>query len=355
MAECPWGSGALAGKDCQEGWQNEILLDVRDGLLNPSEAVRVAVSSGHGTGKSALACWLVLWALCTLPDTRCIITANTANQLSQKTMGEMHKWHRLCLWRDWFEISAMSLASTAPGHERTWRADAVPWSKENSEAFAGLHNSGKRILVVFDEASAIDDEIWRVTEGALTDENTDLIWAVFGNPTRNSGRFRECWGKLRHRWHCWQIDSRTAKKTNKQQLAQFVADYGEDSDYCRIRVKGEFPRQGSMQFIGDGLVDAATMREASANIFDPLVLGCDIARFGDDATVIWARKGRDASTIPPIRLRGADTMTVAGRIAEEAQRLNTDAVVIDGASLRAGAVDRCRRLNGRNIFDGQFS
>jgi len=28
------------------------------------------------------------------------------------------------------------------------------------ESFAGLHNQGNRILVLFDEASAIDDVIW---------------------------------------------------------------------------------------------------------------------------------------------------------------------------------------------------
>ncbi|MDU9765474.1 terminase, partial [Helicobacter pylori] len=78
----------------------------------------------------------------------------------------------------------------------------VPWSERNTEAFAGLHNQGKRILVIYDEASAIPDIIWEVTEGALTDKNTQIIWACFGNPTRNKGRFRECFapGKFAHRW-----------------------------------------------------------------------------------------------------------------------------------------------------------
>ena len=63
------------------------------------------------------------------------------------------------------------------------------WNKNNTEAFAGLHNQGKRIVVVFDEASAIDDTIWEVTEGALTDSDTEILWLAFGNPTRNTGRF----------------------------------------------------------------------------------------------------------------------------------------------------------------------
>ena len=74
----------------------------------------------------------------------------------------------------------------------------VPWSERNTEAFAGLHNKGKRILLIFDEASAIPDVIWEVSEGALTDEGTQIIWCVFGNPTRNTGRFKGCFtGKTR--------------------------------------------------------------------------------------------------------------------------------------------------------------
>ncbi|MEI7000490.1 terminase, partial [Klebsiella pneumoniae] len=88
----------------------------------------------------------------------------------------------------------------------------------NTEAFAGLHNERKRIIVVFDEASNIADLVWEVAEGALTDEDTEIIWVAFGNPTRNTGRFRECFRKYRHRWKCAQIDSRTVEGTNKQQL-----------------------------------------------------------------------------------------------------------------------------------------
>ncbi|RRF76892.1 hypothetical protein EAO18_26305 [Klebsiella pneumoniae] len=80
--------------------------------------------------------------------------------------------------------------SNDPDHDKRWRADAIPWSEHNTEAFAGLHNERKRIVVVFDEASNIADLVWEVAEGALTDEDTEIIWVAFGNPTRNTGRFR---------------------------------------------------------------------------------------------------------------------------------------------------------------------
>ena len=84
---------------------------------------------------------------------------------------------------------------------------------------------------------------------------TEIVWAVFGNPTRNTGRFKECFGSLRHRWNGQQVDSRTVSFTNKTQIDQWVKDYGEDCDFVRVRVRGEFPRAGSMQFIDSERVD----------------------------------------------------------------------------------------------------
>jgi hypothetical protein len=172
----------------------------------------------------------------------------------------------------------------------------IPWSEHRTEAFAGLHNQGKRIIVIFDEASAIPDVIWETTEGALTDADTKIIWGVFGNPTRNTGRFRECFGRFRHRWHLWQVGSRATKLTNKEQINQWIADYGEDSDFVRVRVRGVFPRAGDMQFISTEMAEAAMSdkRDPPSTIYDPLVLGVDVARFGDDATVLCPRRARDA-------------------------------------------------------------
>ena len=99
----------------------------------------------------------------TCDDCRGVVTANTESQLKQKSWSELQKWHRLCLWNAWFTLSATALYSSDPTHEKTWRIDAVPWSISSVESFAGLHNAGKRILVVFDEASAIPDTIWGVT------------------------------------------------------------------------------------------------------------------------------------------------------------------------------------------------
>lgn len=354
-----WGVGELAEHEGPDTWQVDILTTIGDklksGAIDASEAVaivlaaeepqvvRIGVASGHGIGKSALVAWIIEWGVSTFEDTRGVVTANTESQLRTKTWAELAKWHRRCICGHWFELTATALYSRDPKHEKTWRIDMSPWSERNTEAFAGLHNQGKRVLVIFDEASAIPKIIWETSEGALTDSNTQIIWVAFGNPTRNDGRFRECFGALKHRWITRQIDSRTARMTNKAQIAQWVADYGEDSDFVRIRVRGVFPRAGSQQFIGSEMVEEAAKREAGAAMYDALVLGVDPARFGDDESVIYIRKGRDGRTHPPLRYRGLDNMQLAARVAEQYEFYRADAIFCD-AGAGSGVIDRLRQL-----------
>lgn len=348
LACFPWGeAGELEQHQGPHEWQRKLLCDVRDGLRDISSAIHEAVSSGHGVGKSSLVAWLILWAMATHEDTRGVVTANTESQLRTKTWPELAKWYRLFIAKHWFTMTATSLYSVDPDHEKTWRIDAIPWSEKNTEAFAGLHNQGKRILVIFDEASAIPDIIWETTEGALTDADTQIIWGVFGNPTRNSGRFRECFGRFRHRWTTHRVDSRNVSIPNKKQIEQWIADYGEDSDFVRVRVRGEFPRASSTQFIPIDLVEAAMSddRDVDVGVFDPLVMGVDVARFGDDETVIRLRRGRDARSLPELRFRGKDTMFIAAKIGELHAEYRPDAIFIDGGGVGGGVVDRCRALS----------
>lgn len=346
MVAFPWGEkGELQAHEGPDNWQRDVLFAIRDGL-SPSAAVQIAVASGHGPGKSTLVAWIILWAMSTFEDTKGVVTANTEVQLRTKTWPELAKWHRLCICSHWFHLTATALTSIDPQHEKTWRIDAVPWSEKNTEAFAGLHNQGRRVLVLIDEASAVPPIIWETTEGALTDIDTEIIWGAFGNPTRNSGRFRECFGRFRHRWRTYQVDSRTARMTNKEQIARWIADYGEDSDFVRVRVRGVFPRAGTMQFISSESVELAMSAERDVVVtrLDPLVMGVDVARFGDDSSVIRLRRGRDARTIEPRKLRGVDTMTLAAEVARLYEIHQPDAIFIDEGGVGGGVVDRCRLL-----------
>lgn len=345
MRAFPWGEKGtdLENYSGPDEWQIKQLNGIRDDLAK-GLPIQLATASGHGVGKSTEVSWLILWAMATKEFTRGVVTANTESQLRTKTWPELAKWHRLFIARHWFDMTATSIRSVNSSEEQGWRIDAIPWSEKSTESFAGLHNKGKRILVIFDEASAIPDVIWETVEGALTDEGTEIIWAAFGNPTRNSGRFRECFGRFKHRWRTWQVDSRTVRITNKAQISAWEQDYGEDSDFFRVRVKGEFPRAGTMQFIPADLVDAARKREPEAKLYDPLVMGVDVARFGDDQSVIVLRRGRDAKSIAWVTLRGADTMQLAARIVDMAAQFRPDAIFVDEGGVGGGVVDRLNML-----------
>ena len=354
----PWGEpGQLASYSGPEAWQWDVLGDIDAGLLTPNEAIQLATASGHGIGKSALVSWIILWAFSTAPDTRGVITANTETQLKTKTWAELGKWFNLFIARDHFYLTATALLSKDPARERTWRIDQIPWSEKNPQAFAGLHNKGRRLLLIFDEASEIADIIWETAEGALTDSDTEILWLVFGNPTRSTGRFRDCFDSTRHGkyWKSRQIDARTVNGTitNRTLHNRWIEAYGIDSDFCRIRILGQFPRMGEMEFISAADVDAAMEREVHVFDTDPLALGVDVARYGANESVLWFRKGRDARTIIPQSFRGINTVELAAKVSQAFFTYHVDGIFIDGGGVGGGVVDNVRNMQ-LFCFDVQF-
>lgn len=353
----PWREPGPLETARLEPWQEAVLCEIRDRLATPDgQPILLARTSGHGIGKSALFSILNHWAICPYPDAKGVITANTETQLKTKTWVEMAKWHRMFIAREFFSMTATALFSRDPEHSRTWRLDLVPWSERNTEAFAGLHNENRRIFVGMDEASAIPDVIHEVTEGALTDANAQIIWVMFGNPTRNQGRFREAFpgGRFAKRWNTAAIDSRTVSFTNKSQLEKWVEDYGDDSDFVRVRVKGEFPRVDATSFISLDAARAAAVRTLPDVSGEPVVLGVDVARFGDDLTVIYPRKGLDARSLQPEIYHGLDTIQVAARVATAMNRYAASVAFVDGTGLGGGVVDQLRRLRVP-VLEVQFS
>lgn len=352
----PWGEpgGPLEDFAGPEPWQREHLIEIGNRLkANPHMPIQEAIASGHGIGKSADIGMVLCWAMSTHEDTRGVVTAGTDTQLRTKTAPEVAKWFRMAINASWWQITATAIYSVDPAHEKSWRCDFIPWNEKNPEAFAGTHNQGKRIVVFYDEASQIPEIIWQTTEGALTDAKTEIIWLTRGNPTRNTGRFKECFGRYRHRWYTRQIDSRSVSFTNKTQIQQWIDDYGLDSDFVRVRVLGEFPRAGSMQFISTDLVEAAMAREPVCHMFEPLIMGVDVARFGDDQTVIAFRRGRDACTVGWRKYRNIDTMDLAAEISRAMDEEKVDAVFIDDGSFGVAVCDRLRHLH-RDVIPVTF-
>lgn len=331
----PWGEPGTPLEDMEgpDEWQIQILKDIGKQLKKGKDlqtAIQEAVASGHGIGKSALISWLIHFAISTHENTRGVVTANTEGQLRTKTWPELSKWHNMFIAKDLFTYTATAIFSSDKDYEKTWRIDAIPWSKNSPESFAGLHNQGNRILVLFDEASAIDDVIWEVTEGALTDANTEIIWCAFGNPTRNSGRFRECFRKYRKFWNTYQIDSRTVKISNKAKIEEWLEAYGEDSDFFKVRVRGVFPSASDLQFISTEIADKAQKQVYKPGQFEhlPVIIGVDPAWTGSDSLEIVMRQGyymKPLASIP----KNDDDWRMAQLIAQFEDEYKADAVFID--------------------------
>lgn len=290
----------------------------------------------HNTAEVAM---LILWAMSTRgPNFSGVVTANTMTQLNTKTWRELALWHKRAINSHWFKWSATKFWHI--DHPETWYTSAEPNTEHNSEAFAGRHAHDK--LIIFDEASGIPDKIWEVTNGAMTDARS--IWCVFGNPTRNTGVFRECF-EVDKRWATRHIDSRTSRFTDKKELEeQIAANGGEDSDYTRVRIRGLFPRRGSEQFISSEMVDHAMVRDVpfEAYCYLPVVIGVDIARYGDDKSVICIRQGRKVHEFR--KYRGIDTMEMAVKVVLAIKEFKAAITFVDGVGVGAGVVDRLRML-----------
>jgi len=386
----PWGTPGtpLEHYHGPDEWQRELLSDIGrevkkrgfDGL-NAVLPIRQAISSGHGIGKSTTSAWLTNWIMSTRPNSQGTVTANTFPQLQTKTWPAILKWSRLCLTAHWFQLGTQRIfAKAAP---ESWFVSAQTCRRENSEAFHGQHAARSTSWYLFDEASAIPDEIWAAAEGGLTD-GEPMIFA-WGNPTRNSGKFhRIVFGSERDRWKQKIIDSRTARFTNKTLIEEWISDYGEDSDFVRVPVRGIAPRAGELQYIDQERVWNAQQRAASAFPDDPLIAGFDVAGRGGmfqmpgarsdqgDAAgsrpshgsgawnVIAFRRGLDARTIPPVKIPGEATqdrnvmMAKLTEILSDKRPDHKVAMMFVDSAFGAPYVERLRAMGYDNVREVSF-
>ena len=210
-------------------------------------------------------------------------------------------------------------------------SEAVPWSENNLAAFAGLHNYGKRLIVLFDESSEIADGTWEQADTFMLDSDTELIWVAFGNPTQNTGRFKDCFGRFKHRWNHHQVDSRDCRLANKTKIDQWIEDYGFDSDYVKVHVRGMFPSLSVKGFFSVQDLDAAFNKTLRPEQYDwaPKILTVDPAWEGDDMMEIGLRQGllyRTLRTIP----KNDNDIFIANLISQIEKDEKVDAVFIDG-------------------------
>jgi hypothetical protein len=315
--------------------------------LDRWQAVQIAVASGNGVGKTALLSWIILWSLTTFEETLGVVTAGTEPQLRTRLWGELSKWFVQLpeALRGAFEMTATAIFNRQS--ERVWRVDGRPWSERNQEAFSGLHNFGKRVLMVMDEASMIPDPIWRACDGMLNDADTQTLWLVFGNPLRLDGRFPMCFpgGRFCGLWKSIQVDSREVSITNKETLKEKLDYYGENSNYARSHIRGLFPTASTTQLIPLDWVEMAALRETFTHPADAVVLGCDVASgHGEDSSVIYIRQGLDGRTHQPRKFANLDPLQFAYKIAACANELGAQAIFVDSGGVGEGTTAKLREL-----------
>jgi len=282
----------------------------------------IAVASGHGVGKSALVAWIVEWALATHEHARVIVTANTGGQLQTKTWPEIAKWFNLLICRHWFELAPPPRLRVLPSTRR--RGAPTRWTWERRE-HGGLRRPAQcRQAPRRDLRRGEHDrrQVWEVTEGALSDEATEILWIVFGNPTRNSGASANASAATAICGPRARSTSRTVPGTTRRNRAM-IETYGEDSDFVRGACAASSRASGSLQFIGSDLVGPRWRREVRRMSIAPVVIGVDVARFGDDKSVIYVRRGLDgryvrAAEVPRPRQCGAGRQGGRGSGARQA-------------------------------------
>lgn len=320
--------------------QAKILQSVADNSMT-------TVRSGHGVGKSAVEAWTVIWFICTHPFPKIPCTAPTQHQLYDILWAEVSKWIR---------------NNPALKNELTWTKEklymngypeewfAVARTASTPDALQGFH--AEHLLYIIDEASGVDDDIFEPVLGALSTPGARLL--MCGNPTQLSGFFYESHTKNKASYSAYHIDGRKSARVQKDFIDRIINMYGEDSDVFRVRVAGDFPLQEDDIFIPLSLVEKSIQTEYIPRKNPVLIhIGCDVARFGDDKTVIGykvdekvtfyrKRQGQDT-------MKTADDIVLLGQELVQRYRLTPEKdspipVKIDDGGVGGGVVDRLNQL-----------
>lgn len=319
-----------------DAWQLEALRALSRGHT------RIAIRSGHGVGKSALAAWVMCWFANTRAPFKVAVTAPTAPQLFDALWPELVKWFNL-LPKDWRRLWDITSDHITLRGDQECFITARTSRSDTPEAMAGLHS--QHVLLVADEASGIDEAVYEAAGGSMS--SPGAITLLIGNPTRNTGFFWRCHMMERDRWFTMRVSSAESKRVASAFVEELAQRYGVASNAYRVRVLGEFPVADSDTLISASLVDSAMVRDVPIDLTAAEIWGVDVARYGTDASVLVKRRGSVVTEMPR-RWRDIDTMQLAGAIkAEFDASLNAKPalIVVDVIGIGAGVVDRLHEQN----------
>lgn len=320
-----------------ESWQIESLK-----LLATSP--RIAIRSAQGVGKTTLMAWAILWFMTTHIESRVVATAPTAHQLYDVLFSELNKWiMRSEFLQELYDVQKTSVRFK--GSPETWFCVARTAAKP--ENLAGFH--ADNLLFVIDEASGVDDSIYETILGTLSGLNNKLL--ICGNPTRREGFFYRAFHEERDLYKTLKVSAKESGRVSKENAARLIKQYGEDSDVVRVRVLGEFPKSESDGVIPLELIEKSMNTEPTFR--GDLIIGVDVARYGNDKTVMASRIGM---SLLPLEVWGkCDLMTTCGRIVRSVEILQNKFSVkrvvinVDDSGLGGGVTDRLREVTPHTI------
>lgn len=323
-------------------WQREFLLAIARGQR------RISVRAGHGVGKSTACSWALIWFMFTRYPQKSVLTAPTAGQLFDALFSEVKRW--INVLPDYLKenIDVFSDRIVLKAAPESSFMSARTSSADRPEALAGVHS--EHVLLICDEASAIPEPVFESAAGSMSGHSATTV--LIGNPTRNTGLFFKTHHQLRGDWLTMHVSCRDNPLVSEDFIEQIKNTYGESSNAYRVRVLGEFALREDDVLIPAELVDGAMDRDIVLDRSEPIYYGVDVARFGDDRTVICKRQGQVV-----VELRhwsGADLMETVGRIVHEAEIDNPTEIMVDSIGLGSGVADRLREL-GYNVRDVNVS
>jgi len=312
-----------------------LLQDVLD-----DDKARVAVKSCTSSGKTCVLAWLILWALAVEDDIRILATAPTFPLLNRVLKTEIEKWlYKMPpQYQEMYEVTRDCIKRVG---NKTHRCDFATASADNEQALAGSHSGNYWIIA--DEGSAISDDVYEVLLGTLS-YGSGGRFIITSNPTRSVGFYFDLFTQGNPFWKLHTFTAFGTPHVSKEYIEEVKQTYGEDHDFYRVRILGEFPQATSSQFITTDEVDLPQRNSLQLGDYHnfPKVGAVDVARFGDDDTVFITRQGPKILDVS--RYKGLNTMEVTAEMLQYWKHHSHEQIFVDGTGLGSGVVDRGMEL-----------
>jgi len=334
-----------------ELYLSESQKEILNAIADPSEQ-RVSAATAKGFGKTSLLSMAIIWFLSVFRNPKVVVTAPSFPQLKSALWTEVSKWLSRSLLKDMFVHTAERMYLNHPTLGKNWWAE--PRTASNPDNMQGLHEDN--LLLLIDEASGVGDEIFERLDTTMSGDKTKGInkLIAIGNGTQTSGFFFDSHHKDKDRWKTFQYDAFSSPFIDKEATQALIDKYGCEHDTVRVSVRGLFPKGSPDAFIPLDKVLAAVNRDIYVRPDDPIEIGLDVARFGDDLTVWYARRGY--KVLPSRKLSTSavnevvdETLKFVEDLREMFHYDGTIRIKVDDVGIGAGATDYLKLDRTHNI------